>query len=279
MYPLSEVSETALITLRSRVYESRKPKPLLKDPMGEVLLGKLLESLPGDSRNRILSARLSPMLTRHISLRARKYDVLCKDFLAEFPEGLIVSLGCGLDTRFWRLGGADLNYMELDLPPVIKIKQDLLGGNISYRLLAESVLEEAWISEIKKLQSKQVLFIAEGLFMYLPKEQVVQTLKRMAESFSQSRLVMEVVHEKYTRGFRKKMVERKMRRGAGTTAGDHYQFGVKQAGDLESYHPAFSIRGEWSYFEDPDIQPHFLKLFRHSRSLSKTQYTVIADIS
>ena len=37
------------------------------------------------------------------------------EFLEEFPEGLVVSLGSGFDTRFWRLGGRDLKYMELDL--------------------------------------------------------------------------------------------------------------------------------------------------------------------
>ena len=145
-------------------------------------------------------------------------------------------------------------------------------------MIEDSVLEESWISQVKEMQTERVLFVAEGLFMYLPSDQVVQTLIRLAESFHSSRLVMEVVAEKYTRGFRKKMVERKMRSGAGSTAGDYYQYGIREAADLESYHPGFSVKREWSFFEDPDIQPAFLKVFRHFKSLSKTQYTVIADI-
>ena len=115
--------------------------------------------------------------------------------------------------------------------------------------------------------------------MYLPGEQVVQTLARMADSFTCSRIVMEVIAEKYTRGFRKKMVERKMRKGAGSTAGDYYQFGIKEAAELESYHSGIKVREEWSYFEDPDIHPAFLKLFRHLKAFSRTQYTVIADLN
>jgi O-methyltransferase involved in polyketide biosynthesis len=48
---------------------------------------------------------------------------------------------------------------------------------------------------------------------------------------------------------------------------------------LESYHSGIKVRGEWSYFEDPDVKPAILKLFRHSKALSKTQYSVMADIN
>ncbi len=115
--------------------------------------------------------------------------------------------------------------------------------------------------------------------MYLPKDQAIRTLTCLADSFSSSRLVIEVVAEKYTRGFRRKMVERKMRKGAGSRAGDYYQYGIKEAGDLESYHSGFKVKCEWTFFEDPDLKPSFLRQFRHLKSLSKTQYTVIADIN
>jgi len=242
MKQLTGVSETALITLRSRAIESRKSNPVLLDPVGEECLEALVSVMPDGLRKRVMERKLSPVLTRHIALRARQYDRLCMEFLEESPDGLVVSLGSGFDTRFWRLG-------------------------------------ESWISKVKEMQTERVLFVAEGLFMYLPSDQVVQTLIRLAESFHSSRLVMEVVAEKYTRGFRKKMVERKMRSGAGSTAGGYYQYGIKEARDLESYHSGFRVKGEWSFFEDPDIQPAFLKVFRHFKSLSKTQYTVIADIN
>lgn len=228
MQHLTEVSETALITLRSRVIESEKVDPLIEDPVGQEFLGALINVLPEELRDRVLNRKLSPVLTRHITLRARKYDQLCREFLSKFPDGLIVSLGCGFDTRFWRLGGEGLNYMELDLPGVMEIKKQMLKAKISYPMIQDSVLEEGWISQLQERQSEKVMFVAEGLFMYLPQDLVIQTLNRMAASFRSSRLVMEVVAEKYTKGFRRKMVERKMRKGAGSTAGDYYQFGIKK---------------------------------------------------
>lgn len=279
MQALTEVSETALITLRSRAIESGKAHPVLLDPVGEECFEALMDLVPEELRKRVMERKLSPVLTLHIALRARKYDQLCREFLEEHPDGLIVSLGCGFDTRFWRLGGGDLNYMELDLPGVIRTKQHILKDKITYKMIEDSVLEEEWITTVKMIQAEKVLFVAEGLFMYLPKDQTIQTLIRLAESFHSSRLVMEVVAEKYTRGFRKKMVERKMRKGAGSTAGDYYQYGIREAGDLESYSSGFKVKGEWTFFEDKDLKPAFLRQFRHFKSLSKTQYTVIADIN
>ena len=276
---MHEVSETALITLRSRVDESEKPDPVLIDPVGRECLNRLLETVPEEVKERILRRKLSPVLTRHIALRARKYDNLCREFMEEYSGGLIVNLGCGFDTRFWRLDVPGLKYLELDLPGVIRIKREILGERVTYEMMEGSVLDESWIEKVREKQSGRVLFIAEGLFMYLPTDQVVGILGKIAGSFEQSRLVMEVVAEKYTRGWRKKMVEKKMRKGAGSTAGDYFQFGIQEAEDLESFHPGFKIRGEWSYFEDPDIQPAFLRTLRHFKSFSKTQYTVIADIN
>lgn len=278
MKQLTEVSETALITLRSRVAESQKANPVLQDPVGEELYQKLLEVLPSDLVKRVLEIKLSPVLSMHIALRARKYDALCREFLEKFPDGLIVSLGCGFDTRFWRLGGEELNYMEMDLPSVIQSKQQLLGDKISYQTLGASVLEEEWMLTVKRLHAERVLFIAEGLFMYLPREEVVRILTSIAGTFSQSRIIMEVIAEKYTRGFRKKMVEMKMRSGAGSTAGDFYQFGIRDEKEPESYHPDIQLEGAWSYYEDRGIKPSFLKLFRHIKSIARTQYTVILNI-
>jgi O-methyltransferase involved in polyketide biosynthesis len=279
MQPINTVSETALLTLRSRVIESCKPNPVLMDPVGGECLEKLVTLLPVENRERIMERKLSPFLTRHLALRARKYDQLCREFLEEHSDGFIVNLGCGFDTRFWRLEIDQKRYLELDLPEVIRLKREVLGDRITFRILEDSVLEETWISSVKSVQDNHVLFLAEGLFMYFPPDQSINALKAMAGSFQKSRLVMEVVHKKYTQGIYKKMVEQKMRRRAGSSAGDYFLFGIRHGSDLKEYHPSFTLRGEWSFFEDRDIRPAFLRMFRKIRFVAKSQYTVIADIS
>ena len=278
MDALSAVSETALITLRARVAETEKENPVIRDEIGSECLERLRSLLPTDTRTRILDRNLPPTLTRHIALRARKYDAYAKEFIELHPDGLVVSLGCGFDTRYWRVSQVAWNYVEVDLPEVIEAKQQVLGDIANYRMIGCSVLEDRWVEEIQSLQNENILFLAEGLFMYLPKPDVIRVFNRLSEIFSRSQIVFEVVNEKYTKGIWKKSVESKMRRSAGTTAGSSYEFGLRDAREVEAYGRNITVVEEWSYFEDEDILPKYLRLFRNVKFMSRTQWTIKATI-
>jgi O-methyltransferase involved in polyketide biosynthesis len=43
------------------------------------------------------------MLAVIMSLRSKRFDKYTLDFLAKHPEGTIINIGCGLDTRFERI--------------------------------------------------------------------------------------------------------------------------------------------------------------------------------
>ncbi len=279
MDTLSDVSETALITLKARAVETEKDKPVIRDVMGLECFKKIQPLLPVETRNRrFLERNLPATLTRYIALRARKYDTYAKRFIAENPDGLVVSLGCGFDTRYWRVSEKKWNYVEIDLPEVIAAKKEILAGRADYPMLGCSVLEETWIDKIVSLQAEKVLFLAEGLFMYLPQKEVARLFNKLSESFSKSQIVFEVVDEKYTKGIWKKSVESKMKRALGTKAGSSYGFGVREAKDVEAYGKNIKVVEEWSYFEDEDIVPKFLRLFRNFKFMSRTQWTIKATI-
>jgi methyltransferase (TIGR00027 family) len=278
MNNLSTVSETALITLRSRVIESQKNQPVLTDPVGFEILQRLEDQGLSGSLKSLFYRKLPISLTRHLALRARKYDSCCKEFLSIKPDGLIVSLGAGFDTRYWRLGDETIKYIEVDLPEVTEAKRNLLGDLIKYEILGTSVLEDDWISRVSSHQTSNILLLAEGLFMYLHEKEVIRTFSRIAESFSGSRIIFEVVHKNYTKGIWKKMVESKMKRRIGCSAGSSYNYGVKDAREIESYGNGIKVVEEWSYFDDKDIKPSFLRLFRNVRFMSRTQWTILADL-
>ena len=161
------VSETALITLKARVVESRKKKPVIDDPIGFECLSRLQSMLPIEIRKRVLDRDLPLTLTRYIALRARKYDRRTEQFLSEYNDGLVVSLGCGFDTRYWRISKEPWKYVEVDLPNVVEAKKQVLGNIVTYPMIGCSVLEKDWIERIISMQTKHVLFLAEGLLMYL----------------------------------------------------------------------------------------------------------------
>lgn len=276
MDSLSAVSETALFTLRSRVIESEMGAPVIEDPVGSECLKRLQAHLPTAGADGPMQRPLPPTLTRHIALRASKYDAYTRTFIQEHPDGLVVSLGCGFDTRYWRVSATPWRYVEVDLPDVIAAKQQVLGDLISYPTIGGSVLEDGWIQQVSAMQTSSILFLAEGLLMYLPKDEVIQLFQALSTTFSDSQIVVEVVNERYTRGIWKKGVESKMKRALGSDAGASYDFGIRNAAEIETYGRNIRVVEEWSYLEDERVLPKMLYRFRNVPLFSRTQWTVRA---
>ena len=126
---LSDVSETGLLTLYCRARESLSPDPILTDEKAVEItraLNPLLEQSGSKTLRNLATGKISGPLIVHISLRARQYDQYARDFLARHPDGAVVNLGCGLDSRCLRLGGESGNpahFFDLDLPAVMRVRQ------------------------------------------------------------------------------------------------------------------------------------------------------------
>jgi len=272
------VSETALATLMSRAMESQRENPLIRDPVGVELLGRLETRLEDETKRRILRRRLSSILTVHIAVRSRQYDRFTRSFREKHPDALVVSLGAGFDTRFFRVSDAPWPYVEVDLPDVIDAKRELLGDRAAYTMIGCSVLDDAWLDEVRGLQTRHVLLLAEGLFMYLPRQEVIDLFGRLAATFTDSEIVFETVAEKYTKGLWKKIVLGKMRRNIGTKSTATFESGLRDAREIEGWADSIRVVQEWSWLEEEDVRPGFMRLLRHMRSMTRSQWSVRATI-
>ncbi len=273
------VSETALATLRSRAIESQKDDGLISDPVGVELLSMIEERLGNEARGRILRRRLPRTLTAHLAIRGRQFDRFTRRFREKHPDALVVSLGAGFDTRFFRISDGPWPYVEVDLPDVIAAKKELLGERAAYTMIGCSVLDDAWLDEVQGMQTEHVLILAEGLLMYLPRDEVIGLFGKLASMLSGSEIVFETVAEKYTRGLRQKMVTAKMRRNLGTRDAVTFTYGVRTAREIETYADGITVLEEWSYLEEPDVRPGFMRIFRHLKTFTRTQWTIRAGIA
>ena len=272
---LSDVSRTAVSTLRCRAIETAKERPIINDPMAVSCLERL-RTLASDEEKALLFDRgLSAALTRHIALRARKYDSVANRFIADNPACLVVNLGCGFDTRYWRIDHEDCEYVELDLPELVGLKRKVLGEQLRYDIIGASVLDHSWMEKVNPDGGKRALLLAEGLFMYLPKADVIDLFLEVSRRFRNSQIVFEAVTDAYTRGIWKKIVVWKMNQQLGFDAGSSYQFGIRNAREIESYADGLKILDEWSYLDDPDVRPRILKYL----ALRRTQWTVTVGVN
>jgi methyltransferase (TIGR00027 family) len=274
---ISDVSATLLLTLFCHALESQSPNPILTDPNAEDLMKKLNPEL-AKSKNilyrRLAQGKINKNLIVHISLRAKKYDDYVRNFLKQSPDGVVVNIGCGLDTRFWRIDNGRVNFYDLDLPEVIGIKKKLCEESKRYHMISSSVLDHAWMSGILEHNTGPFLFLAEGVFMYLNQEDVKALVLKLQKQFPGSELVCEVVNDRWLKKSMKVYLNFKMRRQLYLGKDATFKSGLKNSEEMENWGNGIKFVDEWSYFDSHDKKLGWLQFMGKMESFRKVQWTV-----
>ena len=114
----SIVAETLLIPLYYRAKESRRKNPILNDKVAE----GLVDSLEYDY-SRFDGAKLSEV---GCVVRGWFFDRAVRRFIGKHADAVVVNVGCGLDTRFQRIGDGKAVFYDMDLPEVIALRRELI---------------------------------------------------------------------------------------------------------------------------------------------------------
>jgi O-methyltransferase involved in polyketide biosynthesis len=116
-----------------------------------------------------------------VAIRTYLFDQILISQTAKFNQSIIVNLGAGLDTRQERF--PNLKWYQLDLPESIVIRKHFFHDDQT-KLIAKSILDFSWINEIEEREN--VLFIAEGLFMYFSEIEVKSIFSQISQHFKHS---------------------------------------------------------------------------------------------
>jgi len=229
---LKGIPESLLYPLISRYVESKASDGLFKDPKSVEIL---------DVLDRDMSKSKLYVISRlGICCRTLIFDEQVQAFLSSHPEGLIINLGCGLDTRFSRIDNGQLHWVDLDLPEVIAIKRRFFEESDRYRLTAKSVLDPSWADKIPK--GKKTLIIMEGLFYYLSKEENQGLLKTIKKHFPGSHLLIECLHPLFIRSAKKQAYKNPLDENISSML----KFSVKSGREIAAWDDDLRFIEEWS---------------------------------
>ena len=282
---ISNISETLLIPLYSRAFESKTEKPVIVDKKAIEITEELNKIF--EKSNSVLYQNLAKGKSRKrnakklnvaMALRTRKFDRYCTSFLKENPDGTVVELGCGLSTRFPRIANNTCIWYDLDLPEVIEIRKNFFKESERYHLIASSVTDFEWMKKIKE-KNKKILFIAEGLLMYLQEKEVKELIINMQKNFPGCYLTCEVVNTFLVKMLKRKMFRRKFQRDFGFGKDTSFYFGIKDSKDLESWHQGIRFLEEWTYFDDHENKMGWMNIFGKSEKLRKTQWIIYYQLN
>jgi len=273
---IGDVAATSFLTLYCHAIETCSDDPILSDPKSVEITTELNKtlSLSTHTLDRILVAgTLDKSLVVHIAIRAKKYDDYARDFLKRFPGGVVVNIGCGLDSRFLRIDNGRVVLYDLDLPEIIAIKKAFFNETERYHLIASSVLDFTWMAPVLRHKGP-FLFMAEGVFMYLDGKDVRSLVLEMQEKFPGSELVCEVENSVWLSPLLKKMLEYKLQHQFHLGKDAMFRSGIRDSREMEQWHTGIQFLDEWSYFDSDEKKLGWLRVLRHIELIRKTQWTV-----
>ena len=178
---LGAVQQTLFIPLAARAAETRRKHPVLRDPKA----AEMVESIDFDT------ARYGRGAGGFVTvLRTAIIDFWVRGFLAAHPAATVVELGTGLNTRFERVDNGQVNWFDLDLPDTIELRRNFFADTGRRRMIAASVLDEDWLPAVAQSRGPY-FFVADGVLVYLPEDQVMATLARIVARFPGSLIALD----------------------------------------------------------------------------------------
>jgi O-methyltransferase involved in polyketide biosynthesis len=180
---LTKEKETMLGTLYARALESRSADPILRDAHAERVVGLIDYDFRrlGVNRNLVLS----------VALRARQFDTWASSFLTKHANAVVLHLGCGLDSRIYRVDPPPtVDWFDVDYPDVIELRRRLYPKRPGYTMVGTSVTAPEWLEQVPNDRPSMV--VAEGLTMYLQPQNGVQLLRRLVDHLPTGEMAFDV---------------------------------------------------------------------------------------
>ena len=182
---LGDVETTALIPVVIKASESLRKNPRVRDEIAVEMIQNLgIDTVPYDKF----------MSHEGVIARTVMLDRMVKDFISKNPDAVIVNMGAGFDNRFSRMDNGKITWVDLDLPDSIELRKKVFPERDRVTMLPGSVLDDAWCGEVKAAAEKagsKLLFLAEGLFMYLTLEEIGELLAVLKNNFPNGTLIAE----------------------------------------------------------------------------------------
>lgn len=170
---LGPVQQTLLIPLLGRATETRKRDGIIHDPKAVEIVDALdydfskWEGIPS---------------LRGASFRTRMIDEDVAAFLGAHPDGTVVEIGAGLNTRYERLDNGRARWFELDLADSMALRRQFFADTERRTMIAASALDTDWHDAVAATGGPW-LFVSEAVIIYLETEQVRELVAQLRARF------------------------------------------------------------------------------------------------
>ena len=186
MPEFSIVEDTLFVPMLGRIYATEHFPHILNDPKALALKSRLPRDLKGQNTQTQYTLLAS-------AVRSVNMDRYIRDFMNRCPDGVVVLIGSGLETTFYRCDNGRTVWYEVDLPDVIDYRRELLGESDRDCCLAGDAFDSEWIRQVRSAFPTQPLLVAaSGLLCYFEEQKVLE-LFRMLKNYGAVEILFDAV--------------------------------------------------------------------------------------
>ena len=228
--------ETYLATLYGKALDARAERPILGDRLAAEAVARI------DCDFAALKLPRGGEVT--LPMRALHFDRWTRAFLGAHPESTVLHLGCGLDTRVFRIDpGPGVRWVDVDRPEVIALREQLYPERAGYQRIGASVTDPAWLDAVPG--DRPVLAVAEGLVQHLPEQAAIALFRRIAGRFPSGQIAFDA--------YSAAMVRLVSRLPAARQAKVKLAWGVDDPRDLEREIPGLRLVEDVAFLTMPEL--------------------------
>jgi O-methyltransferase involved in polyketide biosynthesis len=236
--------QTMLATLYAKALDADAPRSILRDHYAKAAVARIDYDWEATTAN----ARRAPS----VAVRTAHFDNWTRQFLAVHRHAVVLHVGCGLDARVYRVDpGPGVRWYDIDYPEVIGLRERVYPGRMNYRMLPASVTDPSWLAGIPG--DRPVLFLGEGLTMYLTQDDGLVLLRRVVDRFTSGELQFDTFN---TFGIRTQVINTVVRR-----SGSKLYWAVDSPDDIVDAIPGVRLLACESVF-DSDMFDMMSPVFR-----------------
>jgi methyltransferase (TIGR00027 family) len=230
--------ETMLMTLSGRAIQSQWKDPILRDPWAEEAMRHIDYDL-----NKQLTGVASWSMWKDIgptiiATRAATFDLLTTRFLTDHPDAIVLQVGCGMDSRAFRIDPpAGVQWYDVDYPDVIDLRRQLFPKRDAYHQIGAPLDDLRWLDELPR--DRPGLLVAEGVLHYLSEAEVKALLNAVVAHFPGGQMIFDICNS---------MIVKRAGSNVGGT-GATYKWGLDDPQDIQKLEPKLELVREYSMHE------------------------------
>ena len=177
---MTGVNKTLYIPLYGKAYVSR---------LGRILQDKKAEEIWEAEGFALRGKAKSKWLAYYMAMRSAVFDLWLEEQLQQYPDAVILHLGCGMDSRCQRVACGEQQWFDLDFPDVIRERKRYFRETEHYHMIASDLRDEGWLQEIPS--GRTAIILLEGVSMYLQQEELETVLKHGKAHLGDVRILMD----------------------------------------------------------------------------------------